>query len=260
MSINYVTLMEFADVNDSVSNPQDTHITHVDIVDVIDKEGNPWEPVPGPDPWDDLVTVWGSQWISQEFYANTTAIAKTAVFSGGEDPVSYRYRLQKRIFGGDGTVSNGPWDSYDNTAIEVSEILPAPGYEVRFQSQASDVNGANNEFTGWKQVTPQPTIGTFYFMIEGDLAENDAYEAYQDQTFTVDAALSGGNATDITYQWSIRSGGAGIIGGSTNEQCTVDLGSTYTGTVQLQLNLSSNTASNSPVSKVLTIVVPPNNP
>ena len=208
-------------------------------------------------PAEPLVTVWGSQWITKDpFYANTTAIAKTAVYSGGKDPVEYRYRLQKRIVGGDGTVSNGPWDSYDNTAQEVSEILPAPGYEVRFQSQASDADEANNEFTGWKQIQPQPTIGTFYFMIEGELCEGDLYTAFQDQTFTVDCALSGGNATDITYKWSIRSGGAGIIGGSTNEQCTVDLGETYVGQVQVQLNLSSVTASDSPVSKVLTVMVP----
>ena len=28
---------------------------YVDIVEVVDQNGNPWEPVPGPDPWDDLV-------------------------------------------------------------------------------------------------------------------------------------------------------------------------------------------------------------
>ena len=27
----------------------------IDVVDVEDQNGNPWEPVPGPDPWDELV-------------------------------------------------------------------------------------------------------------------------------------------------------------------------------------------------------------
>ena len=26
----------------------------VNVVEVVDQDGNPWEPVPGPDPWDDL--------------------------------------------------------------------------------------------------------------------------------------------------------------------------------------------------------------
>ena len=30
-------------------------VKYVDIVEVVDQDGNPWEPVPGPDPWDELV-------------------------------------------------------------------------------------------------------------------------------------------------------------------------------------------------------------
>ena len=210
-----------------------------------------WTPTSEP-----LETVWGSMWVTKDpFYANSTAIAKTAVYSGGTEPVSYRYRLQQRVTG-QTDVSNGEWSDYDNVATEIPVLLPAPGYEVRFQSQAQDSVEANNEFTGWKQIKPQPTIGNFYFMIGGELCEGDVYTAYMDETFTVDCALSGGNATDITYKWTVRSGGAGIIGSSTSEQCTYDLGSTYTGTVQCQLNVSSATSSDSPVSKVLTVIIP----
>ncbi len=214
-----------------------------------------WTPPVPPD--EPLVTVWGSQWITKDpFYANSTAIAKTAVYSGGIGTVDYRYRTQKRITGGDGSISNGPWSSYDNTGTEVSGVLPAAGYDVRFQSQATDSESSDNEFTGWKQIKTQPTIGNFYFMIGGELCEGDLYTATPNETFTIDCALSGGNATDITYKWSIKSGGAGIINGSTNEQCTVDIGDTYVGQVQVQLVVSSNTSSDSPVTKVLTAMVP----
>ena len=137
MSINYVTLMEFADVNDSVSDPQDTYIKHVDIVDVIDKDGNPWNP-------------------------------------------------------------------------EVPEI--------------GDVT-----------VNPDTTTTT----VMGS------------KTFT--AVVTGGDATDLTYKWTVRSGSAQID--TANNEATATYTFIGAGTTQIQCAVYSATSSNSPQTNISFVMV-----
>ena len=51
----YLQRMDIAEVEEVTATGQFLKI--VEIVEVVDQEGNPWEPAPGPDPWDDLVVV-----------------------------------------------------------------------------------------------------------------------------------------------------------------------------------------------------------
>ena len=51
--MSYLKILEIADVDEDSVAGQFTR--RVNIVEVLDSEGNPWEPVPGPDPWDELV-------------------------------------------------------------------------------------------------------------------------------------------------------------------------------------------------------------
>ena len=54
--------------------------------------------------------------------------------------------------GGDGTITNGGWTSYDNTRQNVTYTLPATGVDVRFHSQGKDSGTQENSFTGWRAV------------------------------------------------------------------------------------------------------------
>jgi len=120
----------------------DTNMPHylkrVDVVEVVDKDGNPWEPVPGPDPWDELVVVDKSK-SNDGTSANIgdTISFTTATYTGGDaDSTIYRYRFQTRASADDGWT-NGAWTSYDNTAVTVTHTVADPG-QMKFQSQARD--------------------------------------------------------------------------------------------------------------------------
>ena len=70
------------------------------VVEVRDSEGNPWEPVPGPDPWDELVVVNKATWSDGNVYAvGETISGVSATFTGGSDNIKYRSRVQHKPVG-----------------------------------------------------------------------------------------------------------------------------------------------------------------
>ena len=92
-------------------------------------------------------------WVTGEPFLEAEVVtAATATYTGGEGTLVYRHRLQTRVTGGDGTISNGSWTTYDNTRQNVTYTLPATGEDVRFHSQGKDSNGQVNNFTGWRAV------------------------------------------------------------------------------------------------------------
>jgi hypothetical protein len=95
-------------------------------------------------------------------------------------------------------------------------------------------------------VTPLPTIGAV--TVSPDTA---AVAAMGSQTFT--AVVTGGDATDLTYKWTVRSGSA--------QRDTADNLDTVTytfigaGTTQIQCAVSSASSSNSPQSNIAFVIV-----
>ena len=52
----YTPRYEFVEVKEvGVDGFNSQYSLHIDVVEVVDQDGRPWEPVPGPDPWDELV-------------------------------------------------------------------------------------------------------------------------------------------------------------------------------------------------------------
>ena len=103
-----------------------------------------------PDP---LALDVASTWVTGEPFLEAEVVtAKTATYTGGSGTLVYRRRLQTRVTGGDGTISNLSWTSYDNTRQDVTYTLPATGVDVRFHSQGKDDAGQVNSFTGWRTV------------------------------------------------------------------------------------------------------------
>ena len=103
-----------------------------------------------PDP---IALDMGSAWVTGEPFLEAEVVtAATATYTGGQGNLVYRHRLQTRVTGGDGTITNGSWTIYDNTRQNVSITLPATGVDVRFHSQGKDDNSQQNSFTGWRTV------------------------------------------------------------------------------------------------------------
>ena len=94
----------------------------------------------------------GANWVGSNVYeVGQVVIAKTAAYTGGVDPVTYRWRIQTRASSGDSWVQ-GSWTNTTNAKNDVPITLASTG-EIKFQSQAKDVNGAVNSITGIKTVT-----------------------------------------------------------------------------------------------------------
>ncbi len=74
--------------------------------------------------------------------------------------------------------------------------------------------------------------------------------AYDQLDFT---AVTTGDATDLVYAWSIRSGQATIVGGSWYQSVTVNIEGAYPGSVQVQCDITSAYSSDSPGSSVATV-------
>ena len=79
-------------------------VKYVDIVEVVDQDGNPWEPVPGPDPWDEIVKVVAPKiTTSAPLAPGTTINGTTGTFTGGDpENTTYRYRWRHRAVGTSG--------------------------------------------------------------------------------------------------------------------------------------------------------------
>ena len=74
---NYLTRLNIADVDDS-GESVGAYVKRVSIAEVVDSDGNPWEPVPGPDPWDDLVVAIPATWSENNVYAVGETISGTS--------------------------------------------------------------------------------------------------------------------------------------------------------------------------------------
>ena len=139
------------------------YMKRVEVVEVLDSEGNSWEPVPGPDPWEDMVVTIPSKYSNLNNYVvGSEVFAHVAEFSGGTENNIYRYRWSYQAADSDTWVQEG-WTSYNNNSVlETSYTIPpeAEGGKVRFQSQARDssvepVNSANS-YTSPKDVEWKP--------------------------------------------------------------------------------------------------------
>ncbi len=95
-------------------------------------------------------------------------------------------------------------------------------------------------------VTPLPTIGAV--TVSPDAASVAAMES---QTFT--AVVTGGDATDLTYKWTVRSGSAQLD--TADNLDTVTYTFIGAGTTQIQCAVFSASSSNSPQSNISFVIV-----
>ena len=97
----------------------------------------------------------GANWVGTNVYeVGQTVEGKTAAFTGGKDPVTYRYRFQFKATGSSSWV-NGPWVATTNAKNSATYTLTETG-QLKLQSQAKDSEGQLNSTTGIKTVVEAP--------------------------------------------------------------------------------------------------------
>ena len=241
---DYLKRLHITDVEDTGENIG-AYMKRVHIVEVVDSDGNPWEPVPGPDPWDELVVVSKSTWSDGNVYAvGETISGVSATFTGGSDNIKYRSRVQHKPVGEANWINSG-WTNHTNSAQSTQFTIPA-GYEngqVRFQTQAKD-DGQDpviqvNSFTSVQSIAPLE-----WGAITTEI-NDQPYDANEDGAYPCAAntpqhcVVSVANApSDITYEWSKRGTDNVLIGTPSNHTTTITFpdSGVFTVTVSLKSN------------------------
>ena len=123
----FLKYVQLDSVEEFVENPS-AYVKRVNIVEVVDQDGNPWESVPGPDPWDELVIVSGANFVAENVYEiGQVVTGKTAIFTGGNpETTTYRSRWQTRRTTSDDWV-NSNWMNTTNGKNDHAYPILAPG-------------------------------------------------------------------------------------------------------------------------------------
>lgn len=165
----------------------------------------------------------GANWVGGNVYeVGETVYGKTAMFTGGVEPITYRWRLQKRATASN-SWTNEPWTNVTNAKVDISIVLTEVG-QIRIHSQARENNAPNtllNSFTGAQNVTEPQIIGDITATVFGNpynLATAPALTVLTQDPIAVAVQKSGTAPT--TYNWSVRGGATAVfddpISASTN--------------------------------------------
>ena len=97
----------------------------------------------------------GANWLGGNVYeVGQTVYGKTAAFTGGIEPITYRWRVQTRATPQD-SWNNATWTNVTNGKIDVVYVIQDVG-QLRIQSQAKENNPPNSvtdSFTGAQTVS-----------------------------------------------------------------------------------------------------------
>ena len=209
----YLKQLEIVGVQEvGVDTPSLSMFTpRVEIVEVLDSDGNPWEPVPGPDPWDDLVVAQKATWSNGNVYAvGETISGVSATYTGGTDQVIYRSRVQHKPAGTSSWI-NSPWTNHGNTPQVISFTIPAgeENGEVRFQTQARDTSQDPvlqvNSFASIQQIDDldwEPITATVND-VEYDLANAPALTVLINDPMPI-VVTHNPLIDDVVYHWTSR--------------------------------------------------------
>jgi len=182
-----------------------------------------------------------------EIFGFQTICPIAAVFSGGYGTLTPEYRLQKQLSGEETWSSLTDWKPSTELACHDVASLIA-GTLVRAQSKVTDE--ASQTKTS-NSVTPVVGITTNIGTVT--ITPDTATSAVDgEQEFT--ASVSGGSATNLLYNWTVRSGSAQLMSANNTSSTAVYKFDTA-GTTQIQCYIASNGASNTPQSSIATVVV-----
>ena len=212
------------------------------LVEVRDSEGNPWEPVPGPDPWDELVVVSKADWSNGNVYeVGSTISGVSATYTGGSDATVYRSRTQHRAATDDAWI-NGAWNNHSNTPQVIAFTIPAgeENGQVRFQTQARDTSVDPvvqvNSFASVKNIAPAEW-GNVTTTVDGQPYPAEGMSV-SINTPLICAVSFDGNVDDVTCEWSKRGSDNVLIGTPDAVQTAITF--PETGVFSITVTLKSN--------------------
>ena len=243
----YLKRLNIADVDDTGENIG-AYTKRVHIVEMVDADGQPWEPVPGPDPFDELVVAQGATWSDSNVYAVGETISGTsATFTGGTGNETYRSRVQYKS-ATDSDWTNTAWTDHLNVPKVISGVIP-PGYEkgeVRFKTQAIDLSV--EPLAPVNSIAPVQSIAPLEWGAITQTIDGNTYDPNIDGAAAVAAnspiicSVSVANApSDLTYEWSRRGTDDVLIGTPTAHQTAITFPEQGVFTVTVSLK-SSKTA------------------
>ena len=147
------------DIYRPTMSPERNPSRTVQVVKMI--EGPGYDPANPPEPPAEPLVIAdgkGSNWLSTNVYeVGQTVEARSAQYSGGVQPVTYKVRFSTRATSADSWV-NGSWTTVSNEKTPAFFELTEVG-EVRFQTQAKDSAETPvtlNSMSGIKTVTAAP--------------------------------------------------------------------------------------------------------
>ena len=134
----YLKRLQIEEVEETSEHPS-AYMKIVNIVEVVDSDGNPWEPVPGPDPWDELV------WVNKSSTAGSTVLGSVltgtpGTVTGGKPPVVVvsQWQLSDTTSGFTGIT---PWTEMGSTQGTYTTTINDNGMYVRLATKATDDDG-----------------------------------------------------------------------------------------------------------------------
>ena len=134
-----------------------------------------------------------------------------------------------------------------------TKIIRNPGAGTKYNrtyQEAGYVSRYTKNVAGGKDyVPPGPPVTEIGTVTVSP--DNSAASVMSSQTFT--AVVTGGDATDLTYKWTVRSGNAQLD--TPDNQASVTYTFIRDGSTQIQCAVSSANSSNSPQSNIAFVVV-----
>ena len=187
-------------VEDQVKPPM--YMQHVQIVDVVDANWEPWEPVPGPDPWDELA------WVSKSSTTGSTTLGSTltgtpGVATGGAPPVSVVSQWQ-RSDTPDSFVGFSDWVEITDP-VTYTTTIDDNGKYIRLATKAIDNDGVTYYGSGNNigPMTPSAiTVSQASKLSNGTFVNQPEYFGYE--SITVVPAVFGGGYGTLSNKYRLQ--------------------------------------------------------
>ena len=193
-------------------------------------------------PYEPLSISRGAQWDDSNIYEVGQIIeARTAVFAGGKEPVTYKYRFQTKEWV-DGTWSDtdwvsGPWMETTNEA-KACQWVGMLEETIRFQSWAEDSSDPVNTVPSYTLNKSICEIGTVSAIVNGVFYDLAAASTITVESLSVNAlTIEITGLARVSYNWSVR-GNAGVEFSDPTEAST-DLTIATAGVVTVQCAIQS---------------------
>ena len=210
----YLQRLNIASVEEvGVETTMPHYTQHVDVVEVVDSDGNPWEPVPGPDPWDELV------WVNKSSTTGSTVLGSVltgnpGTTTGGKPPVVVVSQWQRSATTS-GFTGFSDWVELGDTPVTYTTTIDDNGMYVRLATKATDDDGTVYYGSGGSvgPMTPAAiTVSQATKISNGSFVNPPEVFGFDDLT-VVPAAFAGGFGT-LTALYRMQKQDAGTAEGS----------------------------------------------